>query len=40
MMGFIIAIEKTFEFKWENVWVETDFMYMVNLFHKGTGKIP
>ena len=39
MMGFIIAVEKAYEFKWDNIWIETDSMYVVHLFNRGTGQI-
>ena len=40
MMGFIIAVEKANEFNWNNIWLESDSMYIVNLFNHGIGKIP
>ena len=40
MKGFILAIEKAFEFGWCNLWVETESMYAVNLYMNKTSKIP
>ena len=40
MMGFIIAVEKANEFNWNNIWLESDSMYIVNLFNHGIGQIP
>ena len=39
-MGFVIAIGKASEWNWSNLWVETDFMYLVHLFNSRVGRIP
>ena len=40
MLAFITAINKAAEFNWSNIWIESDSMYIVNLFNMGIGKIP
>ena len=40
MIGFIMAIEKASEFNWHNISIETNSMYVVNLYTNGTNKIP
>ena len=40
MIDFIMVVEKDSEFDWHNIWIETDSMYVLNLFNSRTGKIP
>ena len=40
ILGFIIAIEFAYKFKWKNLWVETDSSYIVALFKDNTISMP
>ena len=40
IMGFILAIEFAYKFKWKNLWVETDSTYIVALFKDSTISMP
>ena len=40
IMGFILAIEFAYKFKWKNLWVETDLTYIVALFKDSTISMP
>ena len=40
IMSFILAVEKAKEFGWVNLWVESDSLYVVNLFRDKSNKIP
>ena len=40
IMAFILATEKAHEFGWNNIWVELDSLYVVNLYKYNIEKIP
>ena len=39
-MVLILTIEKTHIFGWSKLWVESDSLYLVNLFKYSSDKIP
>ena len=40
IMAIILAIKKAHEFSWNNLWVESDSLYVVNLCKYNIEKIP
>ena len=40
IISFILAIVKAYEFGWENLWVELDSTYVVNLYKDSYDKFP
>ena len=40
LMGFIITVEKAFEYNWDKIWLETDSMYVFNFFNNRNENIP